>query len=90
MPSQSGNYIELGVNIDCINVEEVDGELSMHLTTEVTSALTDPATTPPVIRTNRWSATVVLPVKKPTVVFSSDDLTTKRQMQAELTATPIK
>jgi hypothetical protein len=32
---------------------------------------------------------VIVPLKKPTVIFSSDDLTTKHQMQLELTATPI-
>jgi hypothetical protein len=43
----------------------------------------------PVVRQNQWQAGVIVPLKKPTVVFSSDDLTTKRQMQVELTATPI-
>jgi hypothetical protein len=32
---------------------------------------------------------VIVPLKKPTVVFSSDDVASKRQMQLELTATPI-
>jgi hypothetical protein len=43
----------------------------------------------PTIRQNRWVSTVAVPLKKPTVIFSSDDLTSKRQMQLELTATPI-
>ena len=43
----------------------------------------------PMIRQNRWTSNVVVPLKKPTVIFSSDDLTTKHQMQLELTATPI-
>jgi hypothetical protein len=30
-----------------------------------------------------------VPIRKPTVIFSSDDTTTKHQMQVELTATPI-
>jgi hypothetical protein len=32
---------------------------------------------------------VIVPVKKPTVIFVSDDMSSKRQMQLELTATPI-
>jgi hypothetical protein len=46
--------------------------------------------TPPIIRQNRWGSHVLVPLKKPTVIFSSDDLTTKRQMQLEVTATPIR
>jgi len=44
---------------------------------------------PPTIRQNRWSSSVVVPLSKPTVIFSSDDLTSKRQFQLELTATLI-
>jgi hypothetical protein len=85
------NFAEVGVNIDCGAVQEIDGDLSMRLTTEVTSPLlTEPGNGPPTIRQNRWMATVLVAPKKPTVVFSSDDPTTKRQMQVELTATPLK
>jgi hypothetical protein len=44
----------------------------------------------PVTRQNQWRSAVVIPVKKPTVVFSSDDVSSKRQLQLELTATPVK
>ncbi len=47
------------------------------------------APTQPTVRQNKWDSTVIVPLKKPTVLFSSDDLTSKRQMQLELTATPI-
>jgi hypothetical protein len=43
----------------------------------------------PVIRQNRWSSNVVVPLKKPTLIFASDDATSKRQMQLELTAAPV-
>jgi hypothetical protein len=33
---------------------------------------------------------VIVPVGKPTVIFSSDDVASKGQMQLELTASPIK
>jgi hypothetical protein len=81
-------YIDVGVNIDCRAPKEVDGNLVLSLVAEISSVAT--ASSPPVIRQNKWNSTVVVPIGKPTVVFSSDDLTTKGQMQLELTATPIK
>jgi hypothetical protein len=80
------------VNIDCRSVVEMESDLSMSITADVSGALQEAATsTPaPVIRNNRWTSTVVIPVRKPTVVFSSDDATTKRQLQLEVTATPLK
>jgi hypothetical protein len=43
----------------------------------------------PSIRSNSWSSVVIVPLKTPTLIFSSDDPASKRQMQLELTATPI-
>lgn len=81
-------FVDVGVNIDCGNVQEVEGELSMRLTVQITSAVTESA--PPIVRQNRWSSDTIVPLRKPTVVFSSDDATTKRQMQVEVTATALK
>ena len=86
---EPGNYhmIDVGTNIDCNSVTESHDELSFYLVAEVSSLLqeTDPH---PVIRQNRWVSTVIVPLKKPSVVFSSDDNTTKRVMELEVTATP--
>jgi hypothetical protein len=38
----------------------------------------------------KWNAPVIVPLRKATVIFASDDPSSKRQMQLELTATPIK
>lgn len=88
------SYLDLGVSIDCYHVAEMHDTMSLVITADVSSIVQEPAPTSavmrqPVIRQNRWNSGVVVPLKKPTVVFSSDDLTTKRQMQVELTATPI-
>lgn len=83
-------YIDVGVNFDCNAAHEVDNELALRLTAEVSSTLQEPPAAQPVIRQNRWSSAVIVPLKKPTIVFSSDDATTRRQMQVELTATPLK
>ena len=94
-PSSPGsaqfNYIELGVNIDCRSVQDFANELSLFVTAEVTSTLQESATTlPPVLRQNKWSSSVLVPLRKAIVLFSSDDVTTRRQMQLELTATPMR
>ncbi len=80
----------MGVNIDCRSIKGVQRDLALNVSVDISSMIQEP-TTPgyPVIRQNKWTSNVIVPVKKPTVLFSSDDATTKRQMQLELTATPI-
>ncbi len=85
------SWFEVGVNVDCRNAREVQrGELALYVTADI-SSLGDPSgpNGQPPVRQNRWSSSVVVPIRKPTVIFSSDDLVSKRQMQLELTATPI-
>ena len=84
------SYLDVGVNLDCSALKELQNDVSLYVTADISSAGQDSASVPPVIRQNRWSSTVILPAKKPTVIFASDDMTSKRQMQLELTATPIK
>ena len=87
-------YYDLGVNLDLRAVKEVGGELTLSISADVSSTLQESATAtaptlPPVVRQNKWTSTVRVPLRKPTVIFSSDDATGKHQMQLELTATPI-
>lgn len=88
-------FYNAGTSIDCSGITDVPNGLSLRVSSDVTSAVlpegqtTTAASRQPVIRENRWDSTVVVPLKKPTVIFSSDDATTKHQMQLELTATPI-
>ena len=88
-------YLDVGVNIDTENVHENDGQLSMLVKAEV-SSLADPAHTSasdlpndPVIRQNMWQASVLIPIGKRTVVFSSDALENKGGMQLSITATRL-
>jgi hypothetical protein len=83
----NSNMVDIGTSIDCSRVMELDSSLSFSLSVEVSSVLGEPDAHP-VIRQNRWSSFVIVPFKKPTVVFSSDDNTTKRVLQLEVTATP--
>ena len=83
-------YIDVGVSIDSVHAQEVDNKLALQVTTDISSATkaTEP-TALPVIRDNKWSASVVVPITKPTIIFSSDNFQDKGRVQVELTATRI-
>jgi len=83
-------YFDVGVNIDCSHAHEVNGNLAIKVAADISSLAAAQNTQQPVIRQNKWSANVIVPLNKPTVIFSSDDVASKGQMQFELTATPIK
>ena len=89
-------YLDVGVNIDTQNVREIGHQLAIDLKAEVSSlAESGPSTASglvndPVIRQNMWQASVLIPVGKPTVVFSSDALDSKGAMHLVVTATPLQ
>jgi len=80
-------YVDVGVNIDCRGAKEIGTDLALFVGAEISSAAT--ASLHPLIRQTKWSSNVIVPIGRPTVVFSSDDVTTKGQMQLEVTATPV-
>lgn len=86
-------YIDVGVNIDCRYVQEIDQKLAMKIKAEISSI---PAGADlnsgldPVIRQFQWNADVLIAPGMPTTIFSSDDVNSKAEMQIEVTATPIK
>ena len=86
-------YLDVGVNIDVPNTEEVGRQLGLSLKAEVTSLPGSQSPTgpgDPVIHQNMWRATVLIPIGKPTVVFTSDALESKGGMQLVVTATPLQ
>ncbi|MDR5726517.1 MAG: hypothetical protein RB191_03510 [Terriglobia bacterium] len=93
---QSGSeyqYVDVGVNFDTRSTQEIGRLLSINLTAAVSSiaSSTDPSLhEPPVIRQNKWQARVLIPIGKPTVVFTSDSLDSKGGMQVVVTATQIE
>ena len=86
-------YMDLGVNFDVHTTHEVDGKLALELTAEV-SSLANPAnggqSSTPVIRSNRWQSPILVSLNKPTVVFTSDSLDSKGNMQIQLTAKQLQ
>ena len=82
--------ISVGVSIDVRGIKEMDSRLSFTASVDI-SAVKEDATvqSTPVIRQNSWTSTVVAPLKKPTLVFTSENTDSKRQMQVEVTAVPF-
>jgi type II secretory pathway component GspD/PulD (secretin) len=85
-------YLDTGVNIDTENAVDDGANLHLVVKVEVSSLAPEQNTTAadPVIRQNEWGAEVRLPVGKPTVIFSSDNLENKGRTEVELTATRIE
>jgi len=86
-------YLDVGVNIDCNNARETEQGLALQITVEI-SSLANPVgnneASTPVVRQNKWQSMALVPIGKPTVVFSSDNLENKGRMQVEVTATTAR
>lgn len=85
-------YIDLGVDLDVRNAAVRGDKLSFRLKAEVSSVARQTEIAgvgEPVIRQNSWDSTLTVPIGKPTVVFSADDLDSKGKMQVEVTATAV-
>jgi len=85
-------YVDLGVNFDLMHVVEVGRQISIDVSAELSSMADarDPSLHQPVIRQNRWHAPVLIPIGKPTVIFSSDALDSKGSLQVTATATVLE
>jgi len=86
-------YIDLGVDLDVRDTTEHGEMLGFRLKAEISSVARQTEVAgvgEPVIRQNVWDSTVLVPIGKPTVVFSSDDLDSKGKMQVEVTATKVE
>lgn len=86
-------YIDVGVSIDARDARENGDKLALSLNADI-SSLADAAGSanngPPVVRQNKWQASVLIPIGKPDVVFTSDVLDNKGGMQLVVTATSIR
>lgn len=94
-PSTQWQQIDVGVNIDCRRLETTDNGVSLDIKADISSVVEShgangPPVSPPIIRNNQWESNVVLPLKRPSILFSSDDPASKRRMQLQLTVTPIR
>ena len=93
-PAQGSQFTYMDVGIDFqATLEGFDaGRLFLNITgdaSDIDTTATVASESRPVIRQRKWGGLTVIDVGKPTVIFSSDDLTSKRTMQVEVTATEI-
>jgi hypothetical protein len=77
-------YMDVGVSIDVHRIHRNNDELTLDISAETSSA-----DSPTLIRQTRLNSTVVIPIRKPAVIFSADGPSAKRQLQVEVTATPL-
>ncbi len=92
-PNMYQNY-SLDVRIDASGLREIPGGLALEVEAVINTLSQEPVigSNPehgPVVRENSWKSTLLVPTKRATVIFSSDDLTSKHKMQLVLTATPV-
>jgi hypothetical protein len=86
-------YLDVGVSIDARDAREEGDKLALSLNAEISSLAgtqTISGVNEPVVRQNRWQASVLVPIGKTTVVFTSDVLDSKGGMQVVVTATAVK
>lgn len=85
-------YVDAGVRIDAQHASVIGHQLSVNLTADVNSVSEshDPNLHQPIVRNNSWQALVLIPLGKPTVVFTSDVLDSKGSMQLVVTATAMQ
>ena len=89
-------YQDVGVNFDVSDVREAGNKLAMDLKAEISGVGSnvhfggDNGINEPIMRQNRWQSPVLIPIGKPTMVFTSDDIDTKGGMQVEVTATLLQ
>jgi hypothetical protein len=88
-PNQQFTYVDVGVNIDCKTLHEIQSQVQVYVSADISTNSVEPNLPAPVVRQYRWNSLVVAQAKKPTVIYASDDANSKSQMQLELTATPI-
>ncbi len=90
-PVSTTRDVYVGVNIDCDRAQEVDNQFQLNVRSDISSMFEsdEKGTGIPMVRSNTWQSDVVVPLRRPTLLFSSDDPATKRKMQLVLIVTPL-
>lgn len=88
-------YVDVGTNIDTNDEHLANNMLSLRVDVESSSAvkrdLSAGSIGPlPLIRRTTWGSQVVVPLDKPTIIFTADNVSDTGKTELELTATAIK
>lgn len=90
--NQQFQFVDVGVNIDSRDTREVGNKLAINLTAELNGLAqsSDANMHQPATRQNRWQATILIPVGKPSVAFASDSPDNKGSTRLVVTATLLQ
>lgn len=82
---------ELGTKIDANLAAMLSDSLRLHVTASISSISTAAPgdAQRPLIRQTTWDSNVIVPIGKPTIIFSSDNSADKGRTELELTARQI-
>jgi len=84
-------YLDIGVNLDVRQLVPTDYGLQFEVVGDASGAMETGGQLPkqPLIYQTKWNAKVEVPMRQATTLFSSDDPSSKHQLQLEVTATPM-
>jgi hypothetical protein len=80
-------FLDVGTNIDCNIVNTNGTELDLNMSVDISTAGSE---IPPVVSQLKWSSSVPVVLKKPTLIYSSASASKKTQTQLEVTITPLE
>jgi hypothetical protein len=88
-PPDKFSYIDLGINLDSHLEDEPDG-LAVDVTAEISSPAAEQSASSvsPAIRQVRTNALAIVPLNKPTMLFTVDDPASRHRFELEVTAIP--
>lgn len=85
-------YQSVGTDIDSLNAQMQDRQLSLDVTAASSSVgkpRPDGIPNQPVLREIRWQSNVAVTLDKPTIIFSSENISDTGKTELELTATEV-
>lgn len=98
-PGAQYQYLNIGTDIDCSHPLLIGHRLAMQVTASISGlaklaqyeSSTGPTQLPvhPIFQNNRWNSEVLIPIGQPTVLFTSEDPASTRNMELDVTATPL-
>jgi hypothetical protein len=83
------SYVDLGINLDSHLEDELDG-LAVEVTAEISSPTTEQSASSvsPAIHMVRTNAIAIVPLNKPTLLFTVDDPASRHRFELDVTAVP--
>jgi hypothetical protein len=87
------NYQDVGTKIDTFHPQIHDRQLSLQvsaLSSSIAKGASNGLPNAPVVRQTSWESSVVVTLDKPTIIFTSDNVSDTGKTELELTATEIK